>query len=81
VFQITFEDQDTHDMFTVDLNGWAAIDNKLDGWVEAPVPWPAIILPQGNIRNCGSFSSIILGVLIVPKNGILIYHWSIVIPR
>lgn len=45
--QMRFEDQDTHDMFLVDLNAWVAIDNKLDGWVEVPVPWPAILVPPG----------------------------------
>ena len=47
LFQMTFEDSDSHDMFWVDLNDWVAIDQKLDGWKEFPVPWPAVHISSG----------------------------------
>ena len=34
-------------MFWTDLNSWVAVDNKLDGWKEFPIPWPALHIPKG----------------------------------
>ena len=46
-FQMEFVDNDTQDIFSTDLNSWVAVDHKLDGWKEFPIPWPAILIPKG----------------------------------
>ena len=45
--QMEFVDNDTQDIFSTDLNSWVAVDHKLDGWKEFPIPWPAILIPKG----------------------------------
>ncbi|XP_021373395.1 lipoxygenase homology domain-containing protein 1-like isoform X2 [Mizuhopecten yessoensis] len=44
--KIKCEDNDTGDIFTYELNDWVTVDDKLDGWREFPVVWPAILVPQ-----------------------------------
>ncbi|XP_060083246.1 lipoxygenase homology domain-containing protein 1-like [Ylistrum balloti] len=44
--KIKCEDNDTGDIFTYELNDWIMVDDKLDGWREFPIVWPAILVPQ-----------------------------------
>ncbi|XP_069127319.1 uncharacterized protein [Argopecten irradians] len=44
--KIKCEDDDTGDVFTYEFNDWVTVDDKLDGWREFPVVWPAILVPE-----------------------------------
>ncbi|KAL3869892.1 hypothetical protein ACJMK2_042519 [Sinanodonta woodiana] len=67
-FLISFEDSDTGDVFMSELNNWVLVDNKLDGWKEFPIMWPAVQIPAvmiyivsihiGDVHKAGTDSNV-----------------------
>ncbi|KAK3579121.1 hypothetical protein CHS0354_022141 [Potamilus streckersoni] len=65
---ISFEDADTGDVFLSELNSWILVDNKLDGWKEFPIMWPAVQIPAvmnyivtihvGDVHKAGTDSNV-----------------------
>ena len=49
VFQLKFEDVDTHDNFSYVLNSRVEVDEMRDGWKEFPVIWPAVYVLPGMV--------------------------------
>ena len=49
VFQLKFEDVDTHDNFSYVLNSAVEVNEISDGWKEFPVVWPAVYILPGTV--------------------------------
>ncbi|XP_046584646.1 LOW QUALITY PROTEIN: lipoxygenase homology domain-containing protein 1-like [Haliotis rubra] len=67
--EIRFEDEDTRDCFSYNLDSWVAVDDNQDGWREFPVVWPAVkILPVVKYQV-----SVHLGDVPKPGSGLQLY--------
>jgi hypothetical protein len=51
VEEVTFEDEDTHDEFTVDVHDWIAVQDDEESWKEYPVVWPGVETLQRKIAD------------------------------